>query len=77
MKRKIVDTGSCLAVTLPADIVEELGLKTGDEVEVNLHPVTKVISIQLYEGGQVTTKVEDDIDRLLRENAVVYERLAK
>jgi len=81
MKRKIVATGSSLAVTLPADIVQELGLQKGQEVDISLHPVTKVVTIRtgvkLYEGGQVTPRVKADIEQLMRENAAVYEKLAR
>ena len=33
MSRKIVQTGPSLAVTLPKDIVDQLGLKKGDDVK--------------------------------------------
>jgi hypothetical protein len=35
MTRKIVQTGSSLAVTLPRDVVEQFKLKKGDEVDVS------------------------------------------
>jgi hypothetical protein len=34
-------------------------------------------ALELHEDGKVTERVEADIDRLLRENAQVYERLAR
>lgn len=81
MKRKIVVTGSSLAITLPADIVRELGLEKGQEVDVSLHPVTKVLTVRtgvkLYEDGKVTSRARADIDRLLTRRAKLYERLAK
>lgn len=81
VQRKIVATGGSLAVTLPAEVVQELGLQKGDEVDVTIHPLTKVVTIRPgvkhYEGGQVTSRVKADIDRLLRENAVAYAKLAK
>ena len=40
MTRKIVKTGSSLAVTLPHDVVREFQLKAGDEVDVSVHPQT-------------------------------------
>ena len=33
MKRKVVKTGSSLAVTLPRDVVAEFRLQPGDEVD--------------------------------------------
>jgi antitoxin component of MazEF toxin-antitoxin module len=43
LKRKIVQTGTSLAVVLPKDIVDELKLAKGDEVDVTMHPQTSVI----------------------------------
>jgi antitoxin component of MazEF toxin-antitoxin module len=75
MKRRIV------AVTLPADVVEELGLKKGQEVDVTVHPVTRVVmiraAVKFYEGGKLTKRARADIERLIRENRTLYERLAK
>ena len=61
MERKLVQIGSSLAVTLPADVVKEFKLKKGHSVEVNVHPVTGVVSIKpgvaLVDGGKVTNRV--------------------
>jgi antitoxin component of MazEF toxin-antitoxin module len=40
-KRKVVRTGSSLAVTLPREVVAEFGLRAGDEVEVSVHPLVQ------------------------------------
>jgi putative addiction module antidote len=60
MARKIVQTGSSLAVTLPKDIVDQLGLKKGDEVEVSAHPLNGTIVIRppvkYFEDGKVTRR---------------------
>ena len=56
MRRKIVQTGSSLAVTLPAEVVEAFGLKKGQEVDVAVHPSTGAVVIRpgakLLRGGQ-------------------------
>ena len=46
MKRKIVQTGSSLAVTLPAEVVEAFSLKKGQEVDVAVHPATGAVVIR-------------------------------
>ena len=46
MTRKIVKTGSSLAVTLPHDVVREFQLKVGDEVDVSVHPQTGAIVVR-------------------------------
>ena len=46
MTRKIVKTGSSLAVTLPHDVVREFQLKAGDEVDVSVHPQTGAIIVR-------------------------------
>lgn len=43
MQRKIFKTGHSLAVTLSKKILEELGLKEGDVVEINLEGKKAVI----------------------------------
>jgi len=37
-KQKIIRTGNSLAVTIPAEFVESIGIKAGDEVRVTLEP---------------------------------------
>ena len=58
MKRKIVQTGSSLAVTLPAEVVEAFGLKKGQEVDVAVHPTTGAVvirpGVKYFEDGKVT-----------------------
>ena len=81
MPRKIVQTGSSLAVTLPKDIVEQLGLKKGDEVEVSAHPVTGTIvvrtPVRYYEGGKTTRLFRQLTGDLLQRRAKLYRRLAE
>ena len=45
MKRKIVQTGSSLAVTLPAEVVETFNLKKGQEEGVDVHPSTGAVVV--------------------------------
>lgn len=81
MTRKIVQTGSSLAVTLPREVVEDFKLKKGDEVEVSVHPQTGVITIRpgvlYFEGGKVTKRFQKLVDELLKRRQAVYRELAK
>ncbi len=81
MPRKIVQTGSSLAVTLPKDIVDQLGLKKGDEVEVTAHPLNGTIvvrpPIQYFEDGKVTKRFKTLSADLLKRRAKLYRELAK
>lgn len=81
MTRKIVQTGSSLAVTLPREVVDEFKLKKGDEVEVSVHPQTGVITIRpgvlYFEGGKVTKRFQTLADELLKRRKEVYRELAK
>jgi antitoxin component of MazEF toxin-antitoxin module len=81
MSRKIVRTGSSLAVTLPKDIVDQLGLKKGDEVEVSAHPQTGTIVVRTpvreFEDGKVTRRVKRLVTDLLERRATLYRQLAK
>jgi antitoxin MazE len=81
MARRIVRTGSSLAVTLPKDIVDKLGLKKGDEVEVSAHPVNGTIvvrpPIRYLESGKVTKAFKRLSADLLKRRARLYRELAK
>ena len=81
MTRKIVQTGSSLAVTLPKDIVQQLKLKKGDEVDVSVHPQNGTImvraGIRYVEGGKVTRRFKEAADRILKRYDKAFEELAK
>ncbi|MHB8877251.1 MAG: AbrB/MazE/SpoVT family DNA-binding domain-containing protein [Myxococcaceae bacterium] len=81
MKRKLVKTGSSLAITLPAEVVQELKLKPGQEVDVSVHPQTGAVvirpGIKYLEDGRVTRGVRQRIQKLLERRAALYEKLAK
>jgi antitoxin component of MazEF toxin-antitoxin module len=81
MKRKLVQAGSSLAVTLPADVVQEFRLKKGMAVEVSVHPQTGAATIRPgareFENGKVSKRFEAIAGCLLRERAEVYRELAK
>lgn len=81
MPRKIVRTGSSLAVTLPKDIVDQFGLKKGDEVEVSAHPLNGTIvlrtPIRQFDAGKVTRRFRERSADLLKRRARLYRELAK
>jgi putative addiction module antidote len=81
MTRKIVQTGSSLAVTLPREVVEQFKLKKGDEVDVSVHPQTGAIivraGVRYIEGGKVTKRFVEVAERLMRRRAKVFRELAK
>ena len=73
MKRKLVQAGSSLAVTLPAEVVHEFKLKKGMQVDVTVHPQTGAVTIRpgvrYFEDGKVTKRFE----KLAEEIAVRFE----
>lgn len=81
MKRKLVQAGSSLAVTLPAEVVQEFRLKKGMAVDVSVHPQTGAVTIRPgvreFENGKVTKRFEALAEELLRRRAEVYRELAK
>ena len=81
MTRKIVKTGSSLAVTLPKEVVDQFKLKAGDPVEVAVHPQTGVITIRpgvlFFEGGKVTKRFKEASSRVLEKYDRAFEELAK
>ena len=81
MKRKIIQTGSSLAVTLPNEVVEEYKLKKGAEVDVTVHPLTGAVTIRpgvkYVEGGKVTKRFKEEMAKLIAKRAALYRELAK
>lgn len=81
MKRKLVKTGSSLAVTLPAEVVETFGLEKGQEVDLSIHPATGAITIRLgtrqFEEGKASPRFKALVNQLVKERAALYRALAK
>jgi antitoxin component of MazEF toxin-antitoxin module len=81
MERKIVQVGSSLAVTLPAEVVHEFKLKKGQTVDVSVHPVTGAVTvrpgIKYFDDGKVTKRFERLLDDLLEKRSALYRQLAK
>jgi antitoxin component of MazEF toxin-antitoxin module len=81
MSRKLVQVGSSLAVTLPADVVKEFKLRKGQEVDVSVHPVSGAVTIRPgikeFEGGRVTRRFRTAASRLLKKREKLYRQLAK
>jgi putative addiction module antidote len=81
MKRKIVKTGSSLAVTLPREVVDEFKLHAGDEVDVSVHPQTGAIvvrsGVKYFEDGKVTKRFKEASRRVLDKYDKAFEELAK
>lgn len=81
MERKLVQAGGSLAVTLPAEVVNEFGLEKGMSVDVTVHPRTGAVTIRpgvrYAEDGKVTDRFDRAIDDLLERRSGLYRRLAK
>lgn len=81
MKRKIVKTGSSLAVTLPREVVNDFNLAAGDEVDVSVHPRSGAIIIRAdvnyFDKGKVTRRFKEASRRVLDQYGTAFEKLAK
>jgi len=81
MKRKLVQAGGSLAVTLPAEVVQELKLKKGMAVDVTVHPQTGAVTVRAggphYEGGRVTKRFEKQVDEIGRAYERAFDELAR
>jgi antitoxin component of MazEF toxin-antitoxin module len=81
MKRKIVKTGSSLAVTLPRDVVEAFKLEAGDEVDVSVHPQTGAIvvrsGVQYFDAGKVTQRFKTAARRVRDKYDKAFDVLSK
>ena len=81
MTRKIIQTGSSLAVTLPREVVDRFKLKKGDEVEVSVHPQTGAIvvrtAVRYFENGKVTKRFAGLAQGSLRRYDKAFKKLAE
>jgi len=81
MKRKLVQAGSSLAVTLPAEVVHEFKLRKGMEVDVSVHPQTGAVTIrpgvQYFESGKATKRFERLAEEIARKYDETFRDLAK
>jgi putative addiction module antidote len=81
VKRKIVRTGSSLAVTLPREVVDEFKLQPGDTVDVSVHPQTGAIvvrpGVKYFEDGKVGKRFKEASRRVLEKYDKAFKELAK
>jgi antitoxin component of MazEF toxin-antitoxin module len=81
MRRKLVQAGGSLAVTLPAEVVQEFRLKKGMSVDVSVHPQSGAVTIRPgarhFEHGKVTQRFEKLANELVDRRSKVYRALAK
>lgn len=81
MRRKVVQAGSSLAVTLPVEVVREFKLKKGAEVEVAVHPrtgaVTIVPGVRYFEDGKTTKRFVKLAEEIATTYAETFKVLAK
>ena len=81
MERKIVQIGSSLAVTLPAEVVKEFKLKKGHTVDVSIHPQSGAVTIRpgikYFENGKVTRRFRALAEEVRREYDDAFRKLAK
>ena len=80
-KRKLVQAGGSLAVTLPVEVVREFKLKKGAEVEVSVHPQTGAVTIRpgvrYFEDGKVTPRFKKLAEATLERYAEAFRELAR
>ena len=81
MKRKLVQAGSSLAVTLPVEVVKEFNLKKGAEVDVSVHPQTGAVTIRAgvrhFEDGKVTRRFSKLAESTAERYSESFRELAK
>ena len=81
MKRKLVPAGGSLAVTLPAEVVQEFELEKGMTVDVSVHPQTGAVivrpGVRYFEGGKVTKRFRKLADEVAGPFAESFRDLAR
>ncbi len=81
MKRKLVQAGGSLAVTLPAELIHEFKLKKGMSVEISVHPQTGAVTIRpgvrQFEDGRVTKRFLRHVEEIAETHKDAFDELAK
>ena len=81
MKRKLVQAGGSLAVTLPAELIREFKLEKGMSVDVSVHPQTGAVTIRPgvrhFEDGKVTKRFLRQMEEIGNAYGEAFEELAK
>jgi antitoxin component of MazEF toxin-antitoxin module len=81
MKRKLVQAGASLAVTLPAEVVQEFKLEKGMTVDVSVHPQTGAViirpGVRYLESGKVSPRFERLAEAVMGQYAESFRELAK
>jgi antitoxin component of MazEF toxin-antitoxin module len=80
MTRKVIKTGSSLAVTLPKEIVDEFQLKAGDELDVSVHPQTGAIvirpGVRYFDGGKVSRRFDELVEQVRTRYDAAFDKLS-
>ena len=81
VKRKLVQAGGSLAVTLPVEVVREFKLKKGTEVDVSVHPQTGAVTIRpgvrYLEDGKLTRRFGNLAEAVVERYSESFRDLAK
>ncbi len=81
MKRKMVQAGGSLAVTLQAELIHEFKLKKGMSVEISVHPQTGAVTIRpgvrQFEDGRVTKRFLRHVEEIAETHKDAFDELAK
>lgn len=83
MLRKVLQVGNSAAVTIPAPLLQDLGLMIGDQVEVNARKKQKKIEIVptskkfLRKSAGITPAFVASVEEFIKEYRPVLKELAK
>lgn len=81
MKRKLVQAGASLAVTLPSEVVQEFKLEKGMTVEVSVHPRTGAViirpGVRYIENGKASRRFQRLAEAAAERYADAFRELAE
>lgn len=75
MAQKILKVGSSAAVTIPKKSLEELGLKIGDSVRLEVDKIRKAVVVELF--PKVDEEILDWTRKFIKRYRKALEALAK
>lgn len=74
-RRRIIASGESPAILLPQDILDEMGLSIGDEVDLTI--VDRDLVLRRVDEAERGRMIQESTDAVLERRKSAYERLAK
>ncbi|HXG63606.1 MAG TPA: AbrB/MazE/SpoVT family DNA-binding domain-containing protein [Blastocatellia bacterium] len=74
-RRRITTAGDSAAILLPQEVLDQMGVKVGDEVDLSV--VERTLILRPLDEAERARKIEEATDTVFERRKSAYEELAK